>query len=50
MHLAKLEVRIVLEELAKRITSITAVGEASWTRSNFICGVKKLDVKVEVKS
>jgi len=49
MHLAKLEVRIVLEELAKRITSIRAIGEASWTRSNFICGVKKLDVKIEVK-
>ncbi len=50
MHLAKLEIRIVLEELVKRITSITAISEPSWTRSNFICGVKKLDVRVEVKN
>ena len=50
MHLAKLEIRIVLEELAKCIKSITAVSEPSWTRSNFICGVKKLVVKVEVKN
>ena len=49
MHLAKLEVRIVLQELAKRIKSITAISEPSWTRSNFICGVKKLDVKVEAR-
>ena len=47
MHLAKLEVRIVLQELAKRISSITAVADPSWTRSNFICGVKALQVKVE---
>ncbi|MEM7289882.1 MAG: cytochrome P450, partial [Pseudomonadota bacterium] len=50
MHLAKLEVRIVLEELAKRISSITAVSEPNWTRSNFICGVKSLCVEVEVDS
>ena len=47
MHLAKLEVRIVLEELSKRISSITALSEPSWTRSNFICGVKELNVKIE---
>jgi len=47
MHLAKLEVRIMLEELSKRISSITALSEPSWTRSNFICGVKELDVKIE---
>ncbi len=50
MHLAKLEVRIVLEELSKRISSIHAISEPSWTRSNFICGVKKLDVNVEAVS
>jgi len=50
MHLAKLEVRIVLEELVKRISSMRAVSEPSWTRSNFICGVKGLQVEVEVNS
>ena len=46
MHLAKLEVRITLEELVKRIDFIQAVEPPTWTRSNFICGVKKLKVKV----
>ena len=46
MHLAKLEVRIVLEELVKRISSMKALSEPSWTRSNFICGVKQLQVEV----
>lgn len=49
MHLARLEVRIVLEELVKRIESFEAIDKPTWTRSNFICGVKKLNVKV-VKS
>jgi len=46
MHLAKLEVRITLEELVKRIDFIKAIQPPTWTRSNFICGVKKLIVKV----
>ena len=46
MHLAKLEVRITLEELVKRIDFIKAIEPPTWTRSNFICGVKKLRVKV----
>ncbi|MDE0760871.1 MAG: cytochrome P450 [Planktomarina sp.] len=46
MHLAKLEVRITLEELVKRIDFIKAIQPPTWTRSNFICGVKKLIVEV----
>jgi len=45
IHLARLEVRIVLQELIKRITHIEALDEPSWTRSNFICGVKRLNVR-----
>ncbi len=45
MHLAKLEVRIVLEELIKRIDTFEAIEAPTWTRSNFICGVKKLQVR-----
>jgi cytochrome P450 len=44
MHLAKLEVRIAMEELVKRVDRFEIIGEPSWTRSNFICGVKKLQV------
>lgn len=44
MHLAKLEVKIALEELLKRVDKFEIIGESTWTRSNFICGVKKLNV------
>ncbi len=48
MHLAKLEVRIAIEELVKRIDSFEAIAPPTWTRSNFICGVKQLDVRAKV--
>ncbi len=47
MHLAKLEVRIALEELVKRIDVFEAVAAPTWTRSNFICGVKQLHVRAK---
>jgi len=46
MWLARMEVRIILEELSKRLTTFEAIGPPSWTRSNFICGVKSLPVRV----
>lgn len=46
MHLARLEVQIVLQELLNRISTIDALEDPSWTRSNFICGVKRLKVQV----
>lgn len=49
MHLAKLEVRIAIEELVKRIESFEAVSPPTWTRSNFICGVKQLNVRAKVR-
>lgn len=49
MWLAKLEVRIVLEEMARRVKSIEQVGEHSYLRSNFIHGIKKLPIKVVAK-
>ena len=45
MHLAKLEVRIAMEELVRRIDRFEAIDAPTWTRSNFICGVKKLNVR-----
>lgn len=49
MHLARLEVRIVLQELLKRVDRFEAIDEPTWTRSNFICGVKRINVRA-VKS
>lgn len=45
MFLAKLEVRIVLEEMAKRVSKIEQVSEHNYLRSNFILGIKSLPVK-----
>ena len=46
MFLAKLEVKIVLEELAKRVATIEQTGQHSYLRSNFILGIKKLPLKM----
>jgi len=46
MHLARLEVQIVLEEFLQQVSTIEALEKPSWTRSNFICGVKRLNIRV----
>ena len=45
-HLARLELRVMFEEMAKAWTSIEANGPAERFRSNFISGTKRLPVKV----
>jgi cytochrome P450 len=45
-HLARLEVRIVFEELLKRAKDIELTGRPERLRSNFFNGVKRLPVKV----
>ncbi len=44
--LARLEVRVVFEELLKRVSSIEIVGEPDRLRSNFINGIKHLPVRM----
>jgi hypothetical protein len=46
MHLARLEVRVLFQELAKRITAIEAAGDQKFLRSNFVGGIKELPVSV----
>jgi cytochrome P450 len=46
MHVAKLEVRVVLEELAKRVSRIEQTAQHSYLRSNFILGIKSLPVRM----
>ncbi|MCB1407057.1 MAG: cytochrome P450 [Rhodobacteraceae bacterium] len=46
MHLARLEVRVLFQELAKRITAIDPAGPQKFLRSNFVGGIKELPVSV----
>jgi cytochrome P450 len=46
MWLARLEVKILLQELIKRVTDIEQTGPHEFLRSNFIGGIKRLPVKL----
>ena len=46
MHLARLEIKILFQELAMRIKAIEPAGEHKFLRSNFVGGIKQLPVKV----
>ena len=47
MWLARLEVRVFFEELAKRISSVEGAGVAKFVRSNFVGGIKSLPVRIK---
>ena len=47
MWLARLEVRVLFQELAKRLKSIEADGQHEFLRSNFVGGIKKLPVRIQ---
>ncbi|GAB1361552.1 cytochrome P450 [Rhodobacter sp.] len=49
MWLARLEVRVLFEELAKRLRGIEPAGEQKFLRSNFIGGIKELPVRVTLQ-
>ena len=49
MWLARLEVRVLFEELAKRIRAIEPAGQQKFLRSNFIGGIKELPVRVTLQ-
>ena len=47
--LARLELRIMFEELVRRIDSIELAGQVEYVRSNFIHGIKRLPVRVTAR-
>lgn len=49
MWLARLEVRVLFQELAKRIKSIEPAGDHKFLRSNFVGGIKSLPVTVTLQ-
>ncbi len=48
MWLARLEVRVLFQELAKRISAIEPAGPHRFLRSNFVGGIKELPVTVRM--
>ncbi len=49
MWLARLEVRVMFQELAKRLKSIEQTGPHAFVRSNFVGGIKRLPLRVTLK-
>jgi cholest-4-en-3-one 26-monooxygenase len=49
-QLARLEIRVLLEELARRAPRIAALGAPDRLRSNFIGGIKHLPVRLHSKA
>jgi cholest-4-en-3-one 26-monooxygenase len=45
-HLAKLELRVLFEQLARRYPNLRQTGDARRLRSHFINGIKELPVKL----
>jgi cytochrome P450 len=48
-HLAKLEMRIMFEELLPRLKSVTVTGERKPVQTNFVGGLRKLPVRLELE-
>jgi cholest-4-en-3-one 26-monooxygenase len=44
-NLARLEIKVLFEELTKRVTKVESLGDISRLRSNFIAGIKHLPVR-----
>ncbi len=48
MWLARLEVRLLLQEFSRRVSRVEQTGEHAFLRSNFVGGIKKLPVRVQL--
>ena len=48
-HMAKMEMRILFEELLPRLGSVSFAGEPTLTASNFVSGPKSLPVRFEIE-
>jgi cytochrome P450 len=47
-HLARLELKVIFEEILKRIRNPRFDGEINWLRSNFIHGIKSMPIAFDV--
>lgn len=48
-HLAKLEMRILFEELLARFEDFALAGDPEWTRASFVSGMKHLPIRYRAK-
>lgn len=44
-HLAKMEIRILFEELLARFDGFELAGQPAWTRSSFVSGMKRMPIR-----
>ncbi|HEY2658347.1 MAG TPA: cytochrome P450 [Caulobacteraceae bacterium] len=44
-HLAKLEMRVLMEELLPRLSAVELAGQPTWTQSSFVSGPKRLPIQ-----
>ena len=47
--LARIELRVMFEELIKRVDKVEQVGEIDYLRSNFVHGIKRFQVNVTTR-
>ena len=47
-HLARLELKVIFEEILRRIRNPRLKGEINWLRSNFIHGIKQMPIQFDV--
>ena len=47
-HLARLELKVIFEEILLHIRNPRLTGEINWLRSNFIHGIKKMPIEFDV--
>jgi cytochrome P450 len=48
-HLAKLELRIMFEELLPHVESLVSIGENKVIQTNFVGGLKNMPVQIEFR-
>lgn len=49
LHLARMQIRILYEELLPRLDHIELTGDPAWTRSNFVSGLKTLPIRYRMR-
>ena len=47
--LARIELRVMFEDLIRRVDKVEITGELDYLRSNFVHGIKRMPVKVTTR-